>query len=319
MRWWLASVILLAACNPAKQVEEDRRRFARLSATRPVGSACANDDSAAIQRARVHPFYPTGGWYGQNEVDPNATPRGATRGLVRHAGGLAGYLDIVEPGQLKVRAYDDIYGSVYCGWSPQATDLTPAGKPVRVTLGTCAMGDGGLDMVHEVCWFARGASKGQIIYSSAAPNPPRYNPVDLYRPSDLTVQQPGYDVIDAALELGDARLAAAVIEASLAMVARERDLVAGDTGKPIAAKEYYRGIRVRLLSYRLGLSVGTSDFAARASELQQLVEADSPYRCQTCAEVRARLPRYRESNDQRRAPEFTDDFSRAARLRLARD
>ncbi len=243
-----------------------------------------------------------------------------------------GYLEVKEPGRLAARAYDDVYGSVYCGWSPDALELNSTGKPQLVSLSTCAVGDGGLDTVHEVCWFPRGGKSGIILYSSAFPGP-RYHPVELYRPADLNVQQPGFEVIDAALALGDATLAAQVIEASFAMLARERDLVSGSTGKPIPAREFYRNIRVRLQAYRLGLRVDAADFEALAAELERELALPLPYPCASCGALAARLPLYRQLHElrgqQARAmlveklhwgqPALVDDFTRAAALRLIKD
>lgn len=292
--------ILLISCNPYAQVKEDTLKFPPISKSRPLGTVCSANDSASIQRAAVHPLVPTGGWNPLIEVDPNRKPHSDARGITRFHSNLIGFVQYITAGEVKARAYDDVYGSVYCGWAPAGARLDAQGKLTRVVLGTCGVGDGGLQTVHEVCWFSQGNPEGKVIYSSAYPAP-EFNPADLYRPEDLgnNIQfqdHLAFEVLDGALKIRDDALAEAVIEQSFVVLGGMRDLRNGSTGQAIPARQYYRNTWVRLMAFRLGLHLGKPDFDTFAKALESELAPTLPYHCESCARLRARLPQYRELN-----------------------
>ncbi len=213
-----------------------------------------------------------------------------------HHNYLAGFVQFAEPGELKLRSYDDTYGSVYCGWSAAKLPLAASSKPAMVRLGRCAVGDGGLDQVHEVCWFAAGKQEGKIIYSSAHPAP-TFNPVDLYRAEDLGNRiyfndSLAFNTIEAALKLNRIAMAEQVLKDSFGALERLENLVDGTSGKPIPARQHYRDHWVRLMAFQLGLSLGKPEFSPRADALA----SELAHSCNSCGRLGAQLARYRELN-----------------------
>ncbi len=217
-----------------------------------------------------------------------------------HHNYLTGFVQFEEAGELKVRSYDDTYGSVYCGWSAAKLSLAASKNPTLVRFGRCAVGDGGLDQVHEVCWFARGKSEGKIIYSSAHPAP-TFNPVDLYRSGDLGNRiyfndRLAFTTIEAALKLGRIPLAEQILKDSFGALERLENLVDGASGKPILARQYYREHWVRLMAFKLGLSLGKPDFTPQADALAVELGLELPYPCNSCSRLSAQVSKYRALN-----------------------
>lgn len=292
--------LLVASCNQQAQIEADREKFGRISLSRPPGSACSASDSASIQRRSSHPLGPTGGWDSTALSTPDQTPYGTARGLMAHHNYLTGFVQFEEAGELKVRSYDDTYGSVYCGWSKAKLPLAASKKPTLVRFGRCAVGDGGLDQVHEVCWFAAGKTEGKIIYSSAHPAP-TFNPVDLYSSADLGNRiyfndRLAFSTIEAALKLGRVPLAEQIVKDSFGALERLENLVDGASGKPILARQYYRELWVRLMAMRLGLSLGKPEFSQHADALAAELAPNLPYPCNSCSRLGTQLSKYRELN-----------------------
>ena len=103
---------LLACRDPFAQIEQDKKRFAALSLTRPVGSPCFAGDSASVKRGR-HPLGPTGGWSRTAAVDyartlqrpdpPGQTGNALMHVLVGHEQVIAGYVRAATEGTLQVR------------------------------------------------------------------------------------------------------------------------------------------------------------------------------------------------------------------------
>ncbi len=220
-----------------------------------------------------------------------------------HHNYLTGFVQFEEAGELKVRSYDDTYGSVYCGWSASKLPMLAADKPALVRLGRCGVGDGGLDQVHEVCWFASGKPEGKIVYSSAHPAP-TFNPVDLYRAEDLGNRiyfndRLAFSTIEAALKLKRIELAEQVLKDSFGALERLGNLVEGATGKPIPARQYYRDRWVRLMAVRLGLSLGKPEFTQYADALAAELAPNLPYPCYSCSRLGEQLAKYRELNTQK--------------------
>jgi hypothetical protein len=177
----------LSACGPS--VEHARKTFPAISKERPLCTKSSITDSASKRRASAHPLGPTGGWYDNNNntlVDYTRTAQRDSNHLEMDNGCISGFVRFDKPGYLQARSYDDYFGDVYCGWSPKKLQIKPTEQFVFVSLGTCSVGDGGLDQVHEVAWFPENSSEGTLIFSTAHPSPgEKLSASETYRPSLL--------------------------------------------------------------------------------------------------------------------------------------
>ncbi len=274
---------LITACGA--DLEADKKKYPALSTERLVGSKCGVNDSASVKRAAMHPLGPTGGWnlYGRenNQVDYSRTKKLAANYLVLDRGGISGYVKFDKPGYLQARSYDDIYGDVYCGWSPEKLEVNPTKDYVYVSLGTCSVGDGGLEQVHEVSWFPQGQQEGIIVFSSAHPEKPSpLTASDLYRPDLLGNESQFNDrlaseTISDYLRQSNFKKANEVIDASRTLLSKMRDSVDGTTRKPISAKEMNREQWAMIQTYRLGLALGESNFDSLFEDLESTVNGPS--------------------------------------------
>lgn len=196
---------------------------------------------------------------------------------------IKGYVKVDKPGYLQARCYDDYYGNVYCGWSPSRLQLKPTAKPVYVELDTCSVGDGGLDEVHEVCWFPDGAKEGVLIFSTAHPSPaPKLRPADLYRlPSlgnayrfeDRVFEETLYDY----LSHGELKQAEKLYDDGMSVLSTMRDGQEGASGKRIPAKDLHADSWWVPLCYKAGINVGEPGFAPAFTELKSTASGDSQY------------------------------------------
>ncbi len=244
--WWCWLVLMLCGCS-VEVVDHPP-----ISPSRPVGAACHAGDSASVKRAAYHPLGPTGGWGRGAAMEAGREPKASEMGLNRVGGRLTGFVRVEEAGELRARSYDDSYGEVYCGWSPERLELKPG--VARVSLGACAVGDGGLKQVLEVCWFPRGESRGRVVYSSAHGGA-KQNAAEVYVKEDLGSPQyfnsrQALEVIAAARAMGDRELARKAIEDSLQLLDQQLDLVDGATGKKIPAREHYGAVRKQIEALR---------------------------------------------------------------------
>jgi hypothetical protein len=244
----LASLALWCSCTP-RIVDHPS-----LAKDRTPGTTCFAGDSASAKRDLSHPLGPAGGWGTGVSVDHGREPKASELGLNRAGiGRIAGFLRVTEDGYLRARSYDDSYGEVYCGWSPERLEVKGGGV-ARVSLPTCAMGDGGLKQVHEVCWFPAGSERGKIVYSSEHPGA-KQNAAELYRKEDLGSKQYfnerlAFEVIEAARALGDRKMANEVIADSLLLIDQQQDRVEFPGGKKIPAREVFAEVRKRLEALR---------------------------------------------------------------------
>lgn len=294
----LALLAALAACNSAGKIEADRKRFARLSASRPVGSVCSETDSASVTRAAAHPLGPQGGWFSQPEVDDQRTVAASTGALVMYRGLVKGYVRFDTPGILRARSYDDVYGSVYCGFSPHSLALASTERPVFVTMDRCAVGDGGLDQVEEACWFPQGQKQGVVVFSSAHPDPDAsFRPKELYREQDVGNEGSFNDamaveVLNDFIHDRDAAGARRFMEMALARLTTLRGATAGPSGSPVPTRVWNARAWQAVLVYKLGLNAGRADFDGTAGELSDLAEMDRSHECNECQFTAAALPLY---------------------------
>ena len=264
-------------------VKPDPTKFPRISATRPLGSPASETDSASVKRARRHPLWPTGGWYSQVAVvDENRTRPLVENILKWHDSVIAGYVRFPTNGYLRIRVYDDYFGSVYGGWSPHSEYLKSSDSFQFVALGTGGWGDGGLDEVREVVWFEEGKKEGVIVFSTAheAPPPkagqPTLGPSDFYRTEELGNQwnyneRLAESVIEDYLAKGKIREAEAVIDRSFEVLQSQREGVEGATGKTIPNRVAHKEEWAHLILYRMGLQIGTPEFRQTFKEFESVL------------------------------------------------
>lgn len=290
-----AAVAGCSRVDPSVQIAADKARFPPLSAARPLGSPCSENDSASIKRG-THPLGPTGGWLATAVVDdarvldasalPSFSGATVTAVLMAHESVIAGYMRVASEGVLRARTYDDIYGSAYGGWSPSRLALRPTAQPVFVALGRSAYGDGGLSQVHEVCWTPRGAATGVIVYSSAfAPRDPPLRTRQVFRAEELGVLGQTYNdrlalqMLVEVLPERDLTAAIDLVGRAEALLGALPPAVDGTTGAPIPSLLFHARDWADLLAFKLGLSVGEPGFAATADELEAITakQADSRF------------------------------------------
>ncbi|MFA7336361.1 MAG: hypothetical protein WC028_06220 [Candidatus Obscuribacterales bacterium] len=305
---FLLATALITACGAYTEADlkADKKRFPALSRERVVGSKCSVKDSASIRRVAAHPLGPTGGWnlYGRenSQVDYSRSKQLEANCLVFGHGGISGYVKFDKPGYLQARSYDDVYGDVYCGWSPEKLSIKPTKDYVYVSLGTCSVGDGGLEQVHEVSWFPQGQQEGIIVFSSAHPDKPSpLTAADLYRP-DLLGNEYQFDDSLAAkaiadyLRQGNLQKADEVITASLTLLSKMRDSVDGTTRKPIAAKEIHQEQWAMIQTFRLGLALGEPTFDSRLEDLKATINGPHRGSYRECDTYKKLFPIYKWLN-----------------------
>ncbi|OVE76734.1 hypothetical protein BVX98_04925 [bacterium F11] len=260
---------MVVSCRrPGAQIEQDKIRYGLLSVERQPGSSCYPGDSASIKRRPFHPRYPTGGWGPHAEMDLNRHHDTAINKFGRIGGELTGYVQFSKPGRLAMRAYDDVYGSVYCDWSSSSVEYEPQPKPVYVRFSQCHVGDGGLDEVHELCWFPEGEEKGVILYSSAHPEQNELKPHDLFLPSHMgNLRQDGekktyYFNNHEADKIFDSLLVAGKLDQTRKLVSKSLEnlpflppVIDGSTQKPIPPKEFYCETFVKLHLLKAGVNL----------------------------------------------------------------
>lgn len=211
---------------------------------------------------------------------------------------IKGYVKVDKPGYLQARCYDDYYGNVYCGWSPSKLHLKPTARPVYVELDTCSVGDGGLDQVHEVCWFPEGSQEGVLIFSTAHPSPaPPLRPADLYRaPSlgnayqfnDRLFEETLYDY----LSHGELKQAEKLYDDATSLLSSMRDGQEGASGKRIPAKDLHADSWWTPLCCKAGLNVGEPGFAPAFKELESTAAGDSKWGRHQFNSYKVMLPLY---------------------------
>lgn len=316
--FFLATTIttaLITACGAYTEADlkADKQRYPALSKERIVGSKCSVNDSASVRRAATHPLGPSGGWATRgnsgnngmvnNQIDYSRTKELKANYLTLERGGISGYVKFDQPGYLQARSYDDVYGAVYCGWSPEKLEINPTKDHVYVSLGTCSVGDGGLEQVHEVSWFPKGQTEGTIVFSSAHPD--KLSPLtasDLYRP-DLLGNTYQFDDSLAAkaiadyLRQGNFKKATEVIDASLTLLGKMKDSVDGTTRKPIAAKEIHQEQWAMIEDYQLGLALGESNFDSRFENLESTINTASRDSHISCEAYKKLFPIYQWLNN----------------------
>ncbi len=303
------ALILLAACglfgDIDARIERDRERFGSIAADRPIGSACGQEDSASLKRRRVHPRWPTGGWGGRALLDPQRVRRADTNEWLAIGGEYTGYVKFAQPGRLQARSYDDVYGEVYCGWAPQSVQYTPRQEHVHVAFSRCSVGDGGIDQVHEICWFPEGGDEGTILYSTAHPEESTLEFHEVYELRHFSRLSNHGDtnsyyfneyvadqVIRSLLLARKIDEAHAILTEALANLRFLPEVVDGGTLEPVPMIQFYAELWLNLLLLEAGLEApGDGSLAAldRAGE----VLADADRHCYDCRYAVGMIDLYR--------------------------
>lgn len=144
--------------------------------------------------------------------------------------------------------------------------MSPTAKPVFVEASLCSVGDGGLDQVHELCWFPEGESVGRTVFSTARLNDHNLSSkLELYKPRQLG--SPYYF---------NSRLFVELVVEAVQKGERDRltDVVsdAAELAKLITAKNPVdiKGDVLNILRARLGLALGSDEFSLVVEEIEQL-------------------------------------------------
>lgn len=265
-----------------KKIDSDKAKYPSISAIRDVGADCGPKDSASIKRALYHPLGPTGSWYGSKpNVDYTQQKELNSNTFFMHDGLISGYVKVTEPGYLQARSYDDIYGDVYCGWSPDRLEIAPTKKYVKVNLNLCTVGDGGLAQIHELAFFPKSSGRGILIFTSAHPQTEKIKLSDFYEPSILgnSVQfkrDIAYKLVFNHLAEGDLAAAKSVLNDAKKILAGMQDSVTSKDGKlvPIPARESHLEDWAMIESLEAGMLLAEPDFDSKSLALTATVNSD---------------------------------------------
>jgi hypothetical protein len=319
MRWLrvtaqLVLLLLLTACldfltgrfrDADAKIEADRARFGTISSGRPVGSPCGDDDSASVKRRRIHPRWPTGGWSRLALLDASRQRQSDANEWMTIGGEFTGYVRFDEPGRLQARCYDDVYGEVYCGWAPSSVEYTPLEQHVLVAFDRCSVGDGGLDQVHEICWFPGGGDQGTIVYSTAHPQESSLEAHEVYaerhyssfhRQGD-TVRYIFDDrvadtIIRSLLRAGKLDQARSIVSGVLENLQFLPEVVDASTHEPIPKRPFYAEVWLKLLLLHAGLEIPGDTSLAALDHVEEVI-ATGRDRCYECRYVVGMIDLYR--------------------------
>ncbi|MHC4639519.1 MAG: hypothetical protein ACYTBV_18785, partial [Planctomycetota bacterium] len=247
------------------QIQQDKEKYGLISAERYPGTSCDPNDSASIKRRPFHPIRSTVGWRLKAEIDISRHHDSAKNKFGQIGNDIAGYAQFPVSGRLIMRCYDDVYGSVYGGWSPTFVEYEPQPKPVYVIFPRFRVGDGRLDQVHELCWFPKGEERGVILYSSAHPEKNELKPHELFLPRHIGVLTKHgnneyfhfYDheadkIFDSLLVARELTQVRELVSINIDRLQYLYPTVEGSTGKPIPSDEFYCDIWVKLLLLKSG-------------------------------------------------------------------
>lgn len=273
----LSVALTLSACS--LDIRPGSEKYQSISKERPLNSVCSKNDSASVRRESAHPLGPTGGWLYKDltSVDYKRVMPQSGNFLTMKNGCISGFVKFDKPGYLQARSYDDYYGDVYCGWSDEKIHLKPVKEPVFVSISTCSVGDGGLDQIHEVGWFADDAKEGVLVFSSAHPqNQTLIGAADLYQKKALGNEnffnsQYAKEVLHSSLVKGDLNLAKRIVLDSFSILSSLRDAIDSKTQTQIKARNLHAEDWAMILSYSLGLQLDSKDFERDMKEMQDIV------------------------------------------------
>lgn len=269
--------------RPEEQIKRDKGKYGLISKERPVGTNCYVEDTASIKRRSSHPRNPTGGWRLKAEIDTSRHHDKIKNDFDLIGGEIAGCVHFPVSGKLAVRSYDDVYGSVYCGWSPSFVEYKVQQKPIYVVFPTCSVGDGGLDQVHEICWFPENDDEGIVLYSSAHTKKTELKAHEIFLPRHFG---PFYQQGDKkyfslndheADRIFDSMLIAGQLDQAKVEISRILDrlehlapVIDGSTRKPIPTDQFYCDEWVKILFLKSGVDLfnpAAKDSLSKAREI----------------------------------------------------
>jgi hypothetical protein len=303
---------LLSGSSRLEKSWAEAKAMPRISVQRVSGTPAYPGDAADVKRAPVHPNLPTGGWNTLALHDPKRTRALSETFLTKHENVIAGYVRFERPGTLRIRAYDDVYGAIYGGWSPATLRLEPSPDYQFVALGQLSVGDGGLALqsaqhiadfqysqvldamqTQEVVWFEEGQPHGTIIWSSShrpyGEIEPPVGPADLYRESELGDRR-FYNH-----RLAKSVIADLLVRGDLAEARRITDLSIRLWEQQPIANRVERGAHLAyLLLIKLGLQSGEPEAQQTFRQIESLVtDGQIKDPVMNCFYWRNRLPLYR--------------------------
>jgi hypothetical protein len=290
--------------DPDRVIAEDRARYPALSAARAPGSGCGPEDSASVRRRRFHPRFPTGGWGSVALVDEQRKPDHGGTGVVAIGNELAGFVRFDQPGRLRARSYDDVYGEVYCGWAPREVEYTPGEEPTYMAFSRCAVGDGGLDQVHELCWFPAGAEDGEVVFSTAHPDPTSLELHEVYRERHYSQissvggaeyfvlnEREALRILQSLLLARKADEARTVVHEVVANLPKLPQAVSGATGESIPGRQVYAREWLTFSLLEAGLGLFDERSAVALERAREVVDGVHDH-CHPCDLARPLLPMY---------------------------
>ncbi len=257
-----------SSCGTVERTEQNR-----ISKNRPPGSKCRAIDSASVRKALCHPNMPTGGWHCRPPSVDYSRTRDLKSNCLVNGAEISGYVKFDEAGYLRARCYDDYYGDVYCGWSPDQLQIKPGKHFVFVSLGTCSVGDGGLNQVHEVAWFPEGKTEGTIVFSSAFPSGNQLDAADIYQDdmlgSEYYFNRSGAESLFCAYaKRSDVQSAQKYLDRAISILSKARAV--NEKGM-IPPEEVNSDSWLWILSYKLGASLEQPAFEPAIAKLEHIV------------------------------------------------
>lgn len=298
--FFFSSFLALSSCS--LDMRQGREKYHSISKTRPLNSTCSKNDSASVKREAQHPLGPTSRWFSHDftKVDYERVMPDTTNFLTMKNGVISGFVKFDQPGYLQARSYDDFYGDVYCGWSDQKIHIKKTKEPVFISIATCVAGDGDLDQIHEVAWFADGAKEGVLVFSSAYPqNHSKIQACDLYQKNLLGGKgffssQYAKEALYSCVIKGDLALSRQIVSDSFSILSGLGNSIDSRTQTQINARFVHAEDWAMILSYSLGLELDSSDFERDMQELKDIVAGpgDSSFRHTNCQIQKAMSPVY---------------------------
>lgn len=291
------SLLSLVVANLGCETTKNTASYPSIVATRPLGSDCGPNDSATTTKRFPyrHPLGPSGGWSSDGtKVDYERTHESVVNEFRDTRFGIRGFVRFDVEGSLQTLVYDNVYGNVYpdCGWAPSKLKIQPTVKPVFVTLPHCFVGDGGVFIVSEICWFPKDSPHGKIVYSSGHSESSHLALNDIFEDSDIGDEyyfddDTAFTVIRERLKKRELDGAQHLLMTSVRLVNSMKpseELHEDGSVRLIPASEHHAQELSTLLMYELGFSFGKPEFDEVLKRFREhAVYADKKEHCVYCA------------------------------------
>jgi hypothetical protein len=181
----------------------------------------------------------------------------------------------------------------------------PNPKHIFIKLDSCSVGDGGIDMVHEVCWFPENKEleeKGLIVYSSAHVEQKTF-PINLY--SKEQIGNKNYfngmlaqQIIGDFIAEGSIQAAQSVVSDSLDILSKLEGSVNASTKENISPEKMNSSHWLMIMSFESGLRIQKDNFD---KSLQNLISFANSYNnssfCHRCDSIKRISPFYKYIHD----------------------